>query len=251
MSSFEQLYNGLEHLEHEVIGQSAEGREVWAFHFGSGPLRVLMTGALHAREWIATELLTKLISELGTGFDYPNLALTIVPMLNPDGVLVAETQTDRVHKERQKSNANGVDLNRNFDANWNTAGTNPEPDFKDANYPGTVAFSEPETQTIRTLVEKEDPRVLIDWHFRGGLVDGSGPLGLEIAKLLASENGYKVVEEMHYPVSGSFGQWFRKISPENTAVNVEIRSGEVKEDWAENQEAIYKVLSFLDQNAEG
>jgi g-D-glutamyl-meso-diaminopimelate peptidase len=230
------------------IGRSVEGREIWAVSFGTGPRHILMTGAIHAREWIASDVLLELIRELAPGFHYANLSLAVVPMLNPDGVVVAETQTDREHKERQRSNARGVDLNRNFDAKWNTRGVHPEPDFVDANYPGEAPFSEPETVAVRDLVQRFNPELLVDWHFRGGLVDieDGGPRAREVGELLARCLDYRLVEGLHYETSGTFAQWFRKDKPNRSLVTVELRHGEVERDWPEARRAALTLLEHLD-----
>lgn len=231
------------------IGKSVEGRDIWALRLGQGRRRVLFTGALHGREWIATEILLRLSEQLAHEFSYSNLTLAVVPMLNPDGVVAAARQTDRVHKSRQKSNARGVDLNRNFDADWKGAGIDPEPSFTDGNYPGEAPFSEPETAVIRDLVEEFDPEVVADWHFRGGLLDieHGGPRGRELAELLAGESGYEIVEGMHYASSGTFAAWLRRGHPERSVVTVEIRHGELEEDWPELGPAITKLLERLDR----
>jgi g-D-glutamyl-meso-diaminopimelate peptidase len=231
------------------IGTSALGREIWAVRLGSGPARVLMTGAIHGREWVASDLLLRLIRELSAEFPFPKLSLTVVPMVNPDGVVAAERQLDRDHKDRQKSNSRGVDLNRNFDAAWNTAGTTPEPDFTDGNYPGETAFSEPETRALRDLVLEQDPAVLLDWHYRGGLIDleHGGPVTDRLAEIMARHNGYRIVPGLHYPASGTWGDWFRASHPDRSALAIEIRHGDVERDWPENREAILQALAYLDE----
>jgi len=54
-------------------------------------------------------------------------------------------------------NPNGVDLNRNWDEEWNNQG------FGDT-YPGQSAFSEPETRLFKELVSKYDPTNFLTVH---------------------------------------------------------------------------------------
>ena len=247
MDRYERLTRDLEALGgvKQSIGVSALGRELWMVRFGEGPLKLLMTGALHGREWVASDLLQEAIVRLSQDYPYRRLSLTIVPMVNPDGVVAAQSQADRPHKERQKSNARGVDLNRNFDSDWGTVGVDPEPDYRDANYPGAEAFSEPETRSLRDLISESGPQYVIDWHARGGLIDGFGPRGEELARVMAGANGYGLVRNMHYPLSGTLSQWVRQRDPEVSAVNVEIKSEE-EPDLEANVRAIRAALEWLE-----
>jgi predicted deacylase len=71
--------------------------------------------------------------------------LWIVPTINPDG-LAAHT----------RQNARGVDLNRNWAHNWQRQGgrynSGPRP------------FSEPETRSMRRLLNRVDPRFVVSFH---------------------------------------------------------------------------------------
>merc|ERR1740117_1531902 len=61
-------------------------------------------------------------------------------------------------------NANKVDINRNFDIDWQTA----EHGNADTN-PGTHAFDQPEARILKTVMEKFQPHAHLDLHsgFRG------------------------------------------------------------------------------------
>ena len=52
----------------------------------------------------------------------------------------------------------GVDLNRNFDSKWGEIEGGSSGDPADEIYPGTSAFSEPETQAVRDYVTSLLPR---------------------------------------------------------------------------------------------
>ena len=95
--------DGLTHrypqLRAESIGRSALSRPIWALTAGDGLRRVLYSAAHHANEWITTPLLMKYLETLlraaaagETVFGYPaedilfRAALTLVPLVDPDGV---------------------------------------------------------------------------------------------------------------------------------------------------------------------
>lgn len=221
------------------IGKTVEDRDIWGVDFGSGSRKVLMTGAIHAREWIASDLLRRLIRSLAREFPYSNLTVSVLPMLNPDGLVQAETNEEGlIHRKRQKTNANGVDLNRNFDVEWHPEATSPH------NHPGEEPFSEPETRAIRAYVEKSNPEVLFDWHYRGGQIEGYGKAGQELAEIMAAVNDYQVIPKMHYIVRGSFGQWFLNEHDNRTALNIEL-----DEYWPEDGRAIAAALEHLNADA--
>ena len=93
-----------------------------------------------------------------------------MPLLNPDGLLrVPETRT----------NARGVDLNRNF----------PTPQWQDSalpywvertgrdprRYPGPAPQSEPETRWLLQHIEAFRPNLIISVHAPYGVLDYDGP----------------------------------------------------------------------------
>ena len=75
----------------------------------------------------------------------------VVPVANPYGF-----------NKYQHQNANSVDLNRNYDANWALT-------EEGQNYSGASAASEIETQAIQTLMQNtQDALLYIDYHTYGG-----------------------------------------------------------------------------------
>src|SRR5262245_1887372 len=87
-----------------VVGQTASGRDVWAYVLGDADTRtvdgraegaVLVNGGIHAREWQSPEVLTGVFEMLveraqdaGVGsFLADNLNVVLVPVLNVDGFL--------------------------------------------------------------------------------------------------------------------------------------------------------------------
>lgn len=101
-----------------------------------------------------------LINELKTRFSF-----FAIPCLNPYG-----------YENNTYQNANGVNLNRNFDAYWEQY---PAYEPWRSQYKGTAPFSEPETQIVRDIVLQYKPVVFIDNHTWGGF-NGSN-LEIELA----------------------------------------------------------------------
>ena len=65
-----------------------------------------------------------------------------------------------------KANANGVDLNVNFDARWSTGSQNVKI-ASSQNYIGEKPFSEPESKAIRDFTLKIKPDYTISYHSKG------------------------------------------------------------------------------------
>jgi len=107
----------------ESIGQSVDGREIWALTIGPGEPTVLMGGGIHGDETTGVQFLQRWMWE--TCFEpsaeqaaIAESAVVYIPMLNPDG-----------YERVRRSNAAGVDLNRNFPSpgeSDSTAGRQPE-----------------------------------------------------------------------------------------------------------------------------
>jgi hypothetical protein len=97
-----------------AIGWSVAGRRIEVFRFGVGPTQKLLIGGIHGgAEWNTTSLLEELIVYIS---DHPEMipkeiSLFILPVLNVDGAIRSQGDSGR-------TNQNGADLNRNWDANW-------------------------------------------------------------------------------------------------------------------------------------
>lgn len=119
----------------------------------------------------------------------------IVPVMDPYGVY---------HKRR--CNANGVNLNRNFD-NFGTGGFVPsgEPGGW-TNYTGPYAYSEFESQLIKAIVDDIHPDMVID-HHEFFNVQGSIIFSTSNNKAIA-KSGYDCLADMAYTYIKEKPVWF-------------------------------------------
>lgn len=138
-----------------------------------GPMagRVLLVGGIHGDEYSSVTAVFKWLERLeeqeGGAFYW-----RVVPVLNPDGLLMPPD-------ESQRMNARGVDLNRNFPTpNWEEetedywvrrTGRNKR------RYPGPAPLSEPESAWLAAQVESFAPDAVISVHAPHGIVDFDGP----------------------------------------------------------------------------
>src|SRR5579872_4565201 len=133
----------------ESLGKSVQGRDIWLVTIAPRNVRnrvpeVLFDGAMHGSEVIGAASLLAYARYLLENYQSNSAVRRIVessrtyliPMVNPDGVEAGKTS--RYWKGARK-NAHGVNLNRNFDWNWDEAGAE-DPAKED--YRGPSPFSE-------------------------------------------------------------------------------------------------------------
>ncbi len=182
MDALEQVYAFYESYggEKRVIGKSVCGQPVVALFAGEKTFpQLIVQYAIHAREWV-TALLA--LGHIRRGV--PRGGCWFVPCANPDGAALslrggAFLQTlpperaaflRRINGDGDlrlwKANADAVDLNVNFDADWGQGVQNvrmPAP----ANYIGAAPFSEPETRALRDFTLGVSPAAAVSYHTKG------------------------------------------------------------------------------------
>lgn len=179
-----------------VIGYSFFGKNIYALHVGNDfNKQFIAVYAVHAREWITAEL------ALLHATERVHCGGWIIPLLNPDGVQVAET-----YDPLWKANVRGVDLNCNFDALWGTGKLNTRVRGSE-NCIGDFPFSEAETSALARFTEFINPFVTLAFHTKGGEVywqfDGEGDE--RGAKIIADYTGY--TSKIIYGSAGGYKDW--------------------------------------------
>lgn len=151
---------------------------------------ILFIGGVHGDEPEGVELAKSLLNFVQQSkADY--VPFLLIPCLNPDGYL-AKTRT----------NANGVDLNRNYPAsNWS-----PRCE-KERYFPGQEPASEPEIQALVKLIQSEKPRLIVHFHSWQPCIVYTGDLGLKDAKRLSQVSGYDLKDDIGYPTTGSLSSY--------------------------------------------
>lgn len=143
------------------IGTSVQGRSITGYRFGSGNSAIVFVGTTHGDEKSSTHTLNSLIDYLERNPDVipGHRAVVIIPNLNPDG-----------YQSSRRTNANGVDLNRNFPTNnWKKDVTMPGGWFN-AGGGGSAPLSEPESKALADYLIKVKPRLVLTYHAAAGVV---------------------------------------------------------------------------------
>jgi len=158
------------------IGSSHEGRPLRGLRIwrnGAGRKAVWLDATIHAREWLSTATLFKIIKHLVDDFSDANVAnlletydFWLVPVSNPDGYSWSWTN-DRMQRKNRSPNPGstcvGTDLNRNYDQMWGNAGAATA--FCSETYRGSVAASEIETQHVQAALRARASSLLTSVHF--------------------------------------------------------------------------------------
>lgn len=172
-------------VKKEVMGKSAEGRDLVAYRFSEGDSvkpGVVVTGMHHSREWMTVEAPLQLAKDLLAG-DPTRLQkgeVWIVPCANPDGYEYSRSSDNFWRKNRNP--VSPVDLNRNYESAKNPlvyrpAGDTPgktSDDFPNTSdrpssevYRGPSGNSEPEVKALQELEGRPNIKGTIDYHSYG------------------------------------------------------------------------------------
>ena len=238
-----------------VIGKSVSGNDIKAYHFGDGEKEVMFIGGIHggySRNTVAMSF--EMIDWLKENpSEIPEeMTVTVIPVLNPDGLKKVTGKTDRftaadVNKSKAiqtegRFNANGVDLNRNFDCEWQSVGTWQSRDVSG----GKTVFSEPESQAIRDYVNANKPTAIVTWYSAEGAVYTSSckgevsPETKTLTDLYAKAAGYKAEQNFdHYEITGDMVNWFA--SQNIPAISVLLTTHDQTE-WNKNQAGVKAIL---------
>lgn len=238
-----------------VLGQSVQGRKIESYNFGSGEAHLAFIGGVHGGyEWNSVLLGYKFIDHLTAHPEFipTGMQITVIPNANPDGVYevvgkegrfaLADVPEDEDATVSGRFNANGVDLNRNFDCKWEEEGTWRSKKVS----AGTAPFSEPEAKIIRDFALSARPEAVVFWHSQANAVYASecenGILGdtLAIMSAYAKAAGYDAVESFDaYEVHGDAEGWLASVNI--PAITVELKTHKTIE-WEQNLRGIAALI---------
>ena len=229
--------------KYQVIGKSVLGKDIYALKIGNAPQSVLYAAAFHGLERITSLLLLRFLENLcnalkrGTEISKVNAlnalkdqSLILIPCVNPDGCdisLNGHQAAGRLSKSVYniskgdisgwQANARGVDINHNFDANWQKlrrmeikAGiTCPAP----TRFGGTHPHSEPETAALVNLCRKNHIKHVLAFHSQGEEIywhygENTPEISHTMAKVLAISSGYSLEAPIGLASYGGFKDWF-------------------------------------------
>jgi hypothetical protein len=208
-----------------AFGKSVEGRRLVARRIGSPHAKrtALVVGEVHGDEEVGRGVVRELRRHRK---GLRHATVWTVTSINPDG-----------HAADRRTNAHGVDLNRNFSVGW--SGAEPK---GSGYYAGPHPFSEPEAKALRDLWRKLRPDVTVLYHQPWGavLAPCSGPIPLQ--RLYSRVSGIGLDRCRGENLPGTMTRWMNKRS--GTAFVVEFPAGRLSEKQVErNARALRRVAS--------
>ena len=205
-------------VETGIVGESEMKQQIpYVFVGKKNGNYMIVQGAMHAREHLTALVVVCLAKHLVKNSHLPlDGGIYFVPMTNPDGVRLCQEGVGFVRDKQRKSNlltinggtdfslwkanADGVDVNVNFDARWGEGTQNGF--FKSAqNYVGKAPFSAAESRALAEFTERIKPIVTLSYHLKGeevywefGQTSHRRFRDKRYAEMIARYTGYKVVE---------------------------------------------------------
>lgn len=220
------------------IGSSKEGRGIVGYSYGNGNNEVLYVGALHGDEYNSKRILEEWMWELegNPGRIPAGTKVTVIPVLNPDGIA-----------KRTRYNAANVDLNRNFPANNWKSDIVIQGGSTLVGGGGPTPLSEPESQAIASYIQSRRPSLVLTYHSQGGIVE-SNEAGIANTKTQQYANisgyGFKLASQntgfFKYDVNGSLEEWAKdKLGQPVILVELSTRT---YHDFSRNRAAMWAML---------
>jgi len=223
-----------------VYGASYGGRALTVYRVGNGPSARAIIGGIHGGyEWNTVDLVSQTLTYLRQepSLVPSELTLYLIPCMNPDGYAAG---TDPV---RARMNGRGVDLNRNWDYQWQITATHGARPVS----AGTGAFSEPETAALRDLMISRRVESAIFYHsalakiFVGADIARSA--SLELAQVLSQATGYPLSLE-GVPGQITTGDSIDWLSTQGiAAIEVELTDHQDIE-WERNRRGLLAFLNW-------
>ncbi|WP_077326571.1 M14 family metallopeptidase [Virgibacillus siamensis] len=222
-----------------AVGNSVMGKDLIELQIGNGGKQVHMNGSFHANEWITTSAIMRFVNEYVLSLTnkrpirglsmlplFNETLLSVVPMVNPDGVnLVLEGASSAGDYEKEvlainhqnndftnwKANIRGIDLNNQFPALWQVE-VDRKPDTpQHRDYPGPHPLSEPESIAMADLVKERNFMRLNAFHTQGeeiywGYEGLEPPVTESIVNEYSQVSGYEPVQ--YIDSYAGYRDWF-------------------------------------------
>lgn len=134
--------------EIEIIGKSVKGLPIKVYKFGEGKELIIILAGIYGNEKKSVKKAYDIINLLQQGkIELSNeKMICIIPLINPDGF-----------KENKKTNANNVDLNRNF---YTKSWKNKFVFINEVISAGEFPFSEPETIALKAFFQSLNKNIV-------------------------------------------------------------------------------------------
>lgn len=221
------------------IGYSVMGKSLPELRIGRGEKKIHLNGSFHANEWITTTVVMRFVNDYLLALTnretirglymipfYDDVDLSVVPMVDPDGVnlvinglpqeepyrtQVLDINNGSTNFSGWKANIDGVDLNNQFPARWDIEAERKVSYPAPANYPGDEPLTAPEAIAMAELTKSRDFDRVLAFHAQGevtywGFLGMEAPESQTLVDEYARVSGY---EPIRYVDSyAGYKDWF-------------------------------------------
>ena len=232
-----------ENLNIVKLADTADSRGVYDLRIGDehSQKQILIVGAMHAREYITSQVVMRQLCECldalnGFCGEYRGIpvkelmegvTIHFVPFSNPDGIVISQfganalrnenlkTSVPRMasgNDEQWKANAIGIDLNRNFDADWDSYVGAASPGSE--RYKGVYPGSESESAALIKLTKQYPIKRTISYHTCGALIywyfkqEGQVLIkSQKFAQTISDETGYYLDDDFTAVDAAGYKDW--------------------------------------------
>ena len=187
-------------IRYEMRSKTYQGRDIPVVYLGNPKAKyyVMVQASMHAREYMASLLVMTMLEHYVRNYEtgyfkgkklkwlLDKVCFVIIPMVNPDGVEIAQRGADGavtddvkewvtantqagINYEQIKSNARGVDINHNFSNGFGLY-KNRKQSKSYLNYPGENPLSEVESTLMLDVAQEHDYTCFLNYHTSGNLV---------------------------------------------------------------------------------
>lgn len=239
LSDLEKLASVYPFITSQIIGASVMGKDIIDLQIGRGPKNVHVNGSFHANEWITTPVLMRFINEYALSLTnhipirgiitlplYSTALLSLVPMVNPDGVNLVLNGSGAAGNYQQevleinnqdedfsnwKANIRGVDLNNQYPALWETESARKPDSPQPRDFPGYEPLTEPEAIAMAEIAYDRDFLRVNAFHTQGevifwGFQGLEPPQAEEIVNEYARVSGYEPIQ--YVDSYAGYKDWF-------------------------------------------
>ncbi|ETP73660.1 putative carboxypeptidase [Lachnospiraceae bacterium JC7] len=271
-------------MKMDSLGTTPDNRSLYHVIVGNpnAKHKILVHSGIHAREYIVCQVVMREIASLlemqQKGAVYNNCSIAdllqntcihFVPMVDPDGITLVQGGVDALQTDGAKmsvmsianmdgasdmsnyvrtwkNNINGVNLNRNFDANWEE--TPSKVDHPSSmNYKGSSAESEVESKVLADLTRALMPDRTISYHTQGrviywyfGETGNYKNEGFNLATIVHNNTNYSISNSWAPKDAAGFKDWaVQKLDIPSVTIECGLGTSPVEEEqiermWAEN-----------------
>lgn len=248
-------------LQEFSLGKSCAGHDITALKINSeNGEYVLFVAAFHGSEHITANVLLAFVEDFSAAYTkngslagikirkaLGKRGVIFVPCVNPDGCEISirgasacGNFADKIYSicqgkfEKWNSNLRGVDINHNFDADWEKLHElerksgifGPSP----TRFGGYSPESEPETAALVNLCKNSYIKHSMALHSQGEVIywnyKGYEPkISKQMAEIMAATSGYALDVPVGLATGGGFKDWFLK-EFNRPAFTVEVGKGQ-------------------------